>query len=555
MRAQKRVSYILAVPLFIIATIATQLSGIGIGTASAATLAWDGSAGDGLFSNGQNWNTGNAPVNGDVLAFNLSGVSTSPTYTNDISNLSVAGITLSGAATGYLFPELVGNTLTVTGNISNTVAYNGYGAAAKINTGIVLGANVTVTGPVEFGGNGKTTNVGAYTLSLTNPAESCAQAAGSLVGTGAVTFSGTPTTQYVLNTASPSFSGAVNVTSGYVYVSAQSSLGNASGLMVSGSGRVSLFATGNSTWTTPLTLGGTGSLDAQHASITGCSGSSPTQKYTATITGPVTLTSDFLYSGSDHLKITGTYTNNGHNFTVKNGSTGTLTTGNSTLTAPVVSTELAGDQPNTNTTVSYNETAVLSGTRGTVSVSEGGIFKGTGTVQNLSLFNGGVVAPGNSPGTLTVTETYNQTDSTYNAEILNTSSYDKLVVGAGYTGSGNAVTLGSGAVLTPILYSGWKITAGDKFTIIDNVSTTAVSGTFAGLAEGAQLTVDGITFTISYVGGNGNDVVLTALNSGVGAPNTGVQKLIMGNPIAVAGLGIIAAAAIAFVTLRRKSNR
>ena len=39
----------------------------------------------------------------------------------------------------------------------------------------------------------------------------------------------------------------------------------------------------------------------------------------------------------------------------------------------------------------------------------------------------------------------------------------------------------------------------------------AVSGTFSGLAEGATINLSGVVFTISYVGGDGNDVVLTVM--------------------------------------------
>lgn len=52
--------------------------------------------------------------------------------------------------------------------------------------------------------------------------------------------------------------------------------------------------------------------------------------------------------------------------------------------------------------------------------------------------------------------------------------------------------------------------AGTQFTIINKTSAGAVTGTFAGLAEGGTLTATNQTYTISYVGGDGNDVVLTA---------------------------------------------
>jgi hypothetical protein len=50
------------------------------------------------------------------------------------------------------------------------------------------------------------------------------------------------------------------------------------------------------------------------------------------------------------------------------------------------------------------------------------------------------------------------------------------------------------------------------FTVIDNDAADLVSGTFAGLPEGAPLTIGRFTFQISYVGGSGNDVVLTLEN-------------------------------------------
>ena len=55
---------------------------------------------------------------------------------------------------------------------------------------------------------------------------------------------------------------------------------------------------------------------------------------------------------------------------------------------------------------------------------------------------------------------------------------------------------------------------GQTFTIISNDGVDAISGTFSGLAEGATLTASGVTFQISYVGGDGNDVVLTVPNNG-----------------------------------------
>lgn len=52
---------------------------------------------------------------------------------------------------------------------------------------------------------------------------------------------------------------------------------------------------------------------------------------------------------------------------------------------------------------------------------------------------------------------------------------------------------------------------GTKYTIIDNDGADAVIGTFSGLAEGALVTSNNFSYRISYVGGDGNDVTLTAV--------------------------------------------
>jgi hypothetical protein len=58
---------------------------------------------------------------------------------------------------------------------------------------------------------------------------------------------------------------------------------------------------------------------------------------------------------------------------------------------------------------------------------------------------------------------------------------------------------------------GFTPTNGDTFTIIRNNVGNAVLGTFIGLPEGAKFLVKETTLQISYVGGAGHDVVLTAV--------------------------------------------
>src|SRR5207237_2303083 len=55
---------------------------------------------------------------------------------------------------------------------------------------------------------------------------------------------------------------------------------------------------------------------------------------------------------------------------------------------------------------------------------------------------------------------------------------------------------------------GYTPALGDSFIIISNAGASAVSGAFSGLPEGTFFTNSGVSFRISYTGGDGNDVVL-----------------------------------------------
>ena len=82
--------------------------------------------------------------------------------------------------------------------------------------------------------------------------------------------------------------------------------------------------------------------------------------------------------------------------------------------------------------------------------------------------------------------------------------------------------------LTLSLLPGFTPLLGDVFTIIDNMGVNPVSG---GFLEGMSISVDGFGFDIDYMGGDGNDVVLTLVSSAVPAP--GVVLLLL------AGLAVV----------------
>ncbi len=80
------------------------------------------------------------------------------------------------------------------------------------------------------------------------------------------------------------------------------------------------------------------------------------------------------------------------------------------------------------------------------------------------------------------------------------------------------------APLNVVVRSGIPV-PGQKFELIDNESSNPVSGTFVGLPEGATVNFGGYLFTITYHGGDGNDVVLTAVTATAKVWNGSVNAL------------------------------
>lgn len=127
-----------------------------------------------------------------------------------------------------------------------------------------------------------------------------------------------------------------------------------------------------------------------------------------------------------------------------------------------------------------------------------GVVTGTGGAQLI-------VRDGNTGGFgLTNSLLSNSSDDTYTGSLsFSGGTYATLptsrMLATGSVSLGNAVlSLGSASTL--------QIAPGTTFTIIDNDGTDPVTGTFAGLPEGASIQ----GFIVSYRGGTGNDVVLTA---------------------------------------------
>jgi hypothetical protein len=139
-------------------------------------------------------------------------------------------------------------------------------------------------------------------------------------------------------------------------------------------------------------------------------------------------------------------------------------------------------------------------------VFAGARLEGAGSVAyDLDVLSGGTLSPGASPGILSSGHLTFASGAIYKVELNGGSAgtgYDQVAV------NGNVKL--NGATLNPS--RDFLPAIGTQFVIIDNDGVDAVLGTFAGLAEGAKFDIGGKDFTISYVGGTGNDVVLSPAN-------------------------------------------
>ncbi len=150
----------------------------------------------------------------------------------------------------------------------------------------------------------------------------------------------------------------------------------------------------------------------------------------------------------------------------------------------------------------------------------GGTLAGTGTVANVTAI-GGTIAPGASPGRLRTGNLSLGTGATVELEIAGPLAgihHDQLQV-AGIVSVTNAIL--------KLLLTDQTLSLGDTVVLIDNDGSDAVSGTFAGLPEGATFPLGLLDVRLSYVGGTGNDVTLTVIGlipratwTGAGDTNT-----------------------------------
>ncbi|MEQ9407589.1 MAG: hypothetical protein RIK87_07665 [Fuerstiella sp.] len=182
-------------------------------------------------------------------------------------------------------------------------------------------------------------------------------------------------------------------------------------------------------------------------------------------------------------------------------------TGQTTISSGAVSVTASGST-DSNTVINGGRLELAGEVDGNI-VMNAGTLNGSGgeITGTLTVNSGGTVAPGNSPGQLTVGNLDLKAGSTLQIDMNGFTTpgtdFDQIVVasGASIVSLVNATLDVSGAPSGP---------EGSAATIIDNQSGTPVTTTFNGLADDEVFTADGHVYRISYNGtdGTGNDTVL-----------------------------------------------
>ena len=498
--------------------------------AASNTCVWTGGGGDTKFSTPANWSgCGGAPVNGVDLVFDRTNLVSAVTVENDVPGLSVGTIYSQQPGSDYSYYEAsfsIGGTnpLTITKGLTGN-------AVIAILTPVILGGDVSISSRwISLGNvllNGKDLTVDGSLGS-----DGIISGQGNIIVNGGMYLGGNST--WTGNLTIKNGAG-VDLTSNF-----STALGAITNNVAVESGGTLYICTPNgASIPQNLTLGGGDEL-AWQLEISSCSqkGSEISEvEGSVSFTGQLTLTADtWAYTTgsttftkpikpgySIHLVEGYALPNSLHvSYVGANGATNSSTTSPTPSTSPAP-TVVTDNQPSTDVELASGEVLVVDGVRGDI-VIDGGTLKGIGKVGTVTM-HAGAVAPGHSPGVLQ-TGALSFEGGTYQVELGGTASgaFDQLKV----VGSVSLTDEAGQAALSVAHWLTFRPQTGDEFVIIDNDGEDAINGTFKGLAEEAKLVVGDVTYEISYVGGDGNDVSLTATNvpavlgSSVGAPTTGV---------------------------------
>ena len=456
-----------------------RIEATGLVTAgSGGTVTVLGQGGNLTGDGGNNWGVFVSGTN-STIASSGGNVSVTGTGGGAMTGSTNQGVILTGAG---LISAGGSGTVTVVGQGGNLTGTGGSNHGVNVSNATIMssGGNVSVTG---IGGG-----AGSSDFNL-----------GILVDTGLITAGGSGTVTVVGEGGNVSGSGALTNLGVLVF--------NTGSMITSSGGNVSVTGTeGGGTLSIAIGVESTGAIT------------------TATSGGTVTLIGNsMIFDGTSMISA-----NNSNSVTLRQrtngvainlGATtnpigGPLSLTDAELGQVTAGTLQIGDSNSGNVTISA-EASPPNVT--TFKVISGGAIRDTNTTAtDLAATNvilDGNVSPGTSPGILNVTGNVTlASGNTLTVEIggltpgNTATNHDQLNA----TGS---VTIGTNVTLATSSFGGFTPLVGQSFEIINRTGGT---GTFTGLLEGATIPNflgSGLSATITYAGGDGDDVVLvTSVN-------------------------------------------
>ncbi|ASG25242.1 hypothetical protein Y958_30320 [Nitrospirillum viridazoti CBAmc] len=465
------------------------------------------------------------PVQISGGSVDVSGVIAAPVQVSD----STASVSISSSGVVTQSVTASAGSVNVAGTILAPVTVSGSGASVSISSGGVVTQSVTasagsvnvagtILAPVTVSGSGASVSIssgGVVTQSVTASA-------------GSVNVAGT-----ILAPVTVSGSGAsVSISSGGVVT--QSVMASAGSVNVAG------------TILAPVTVSGSG------ASVSISSGGIVTQSVTAsagsvnvagTITAPVgvsggtvSLASGGTIVSSQPVQVTGGSLSISGNVNAPVQVTGTTVSASQIASATPVMTVDAGGTISQSVTVDAGKVSMNGTISGNVAIGSGGALRGSGVVTGQASVSG-ILAPGNSPGTLTFTNGLTQAaKSVLSIDIDGTGTgkgagnYSRVLV------TGGSYVIGSGAVLQPNLRgmtgsasNTYTPNLGTDFTIVQ--AAAGVSGTFAGITQPSSGLLAGTQFTALY-GSNAVDLYVTPTYGNLASLGASANQQTMGRVVA-----------------------
>lgn len=432
-------------------------SGIILTVTSVSSRTWDGGGTTSKWSEAANWAGDTAPTAGSALVF-PQGAAKRSTVNDFASGTSFASITIADA--GY---DLAGNAFATS-----------FGMLADFATG-----TSTISSPVNVSSAVPVSVQDGGTLALS----------GAVSSTNGLAKTGEG---LLLLSAANSYAGVTSVSAGTLAIANSSSLGSSvagNGTNVSPGATLEIRGTINTS--EPIRIVGDG--DGGVGSLYNGAGNNVVQS--VTLTGDASIGTTI----GTFLLIPSTLAESG-------GAARMTKIGAGVLDVLATASYTGG------TTVAAGDLAVEGTIPGPISVQSGATVSGAGGNLGDVSSVGGTVTPGfsTSPFTADARSLVLDSASKFVAQLNGTTA------GNGSTGHSRlnvaeGVTLGD-ATLSPTVQGGYTPAPGDALTILTTVYGSV--GTFKGLPEGGFVTAPGgagRTFRISYVGGDGNDIVLTSV--------------------------------------------